>query len=130
MNQINTHEQKSNEPRIETKEQLVNIIREWVKIDNDVQKLQIELNTKKLEKKKTSLNLINLMKENEIDCFQINDGKIQYKKQNIKKPLSKKVLMNLLNQYYGDDPEKANELNQFLIENREESTKENIILKR
>lgn len=128
MNDTNTH--RPNDKNEMTKEQLINLIRDWVKIDSDIRKMQNELNARKAEKKKTSSDLIHLMKENEIDCFQINDGKIKYKKQNIKKPLSQKVLINLLNQYYVDDAEKANELSQFLIENREESTKENIVIRK
>lgn len=31
----------------ETKEQLINIIREWVKLDNDIRKLQKEISNRK-----------------------------------------------------------------------------------
>jgi hypothetical protein len=113
----------------ETKEQLVKIIKEWVNIDNEIRRLQNELNVYKLDKKKTSNDLIEVMKNHEIDCFQINDGKIQYKKQNVKKPLSNKIILKLLNEYYEGNEEKVTELNNFLLENREETIKENIIRK-
>ena len=114
---------------METKEQLVKVIKDWVKIDNEIRILQNELNIRKTDKKKISKELIDVMKMNEIDCFKINDGKIQYKKQNIKKPLSNKILMKLLNDFYNGDEKKATELNNFLLENREETIKENIVRK-
>ena len=111
---------------METKEQLVKTIKEWVKIDNDIRKLQAEIAKRKNEKKSISNNLMNIMKQNEIDCFDINDGQIYYSKKNIKKPITKKVLMNTLSKFYKGDINKATELNNFIIENREEIVKETI----
>lgn len=111
---------------METKEQLVKTIKEWVKIDNDIRKLQQEIAKRKNEKKSISNNLMNIMKQNEIDCFDINDGQIYYSKKNIKKPITKKVLMNTLSKFYKGDINKATELNNFIIENREEVVKETI----
>lgn len=111
---------------METKEQLIITIKEWVKIDNDIRKLQSEIAKRKSEKKGISNNLMNIMKQNEIDCFDINDGQIYYSKKNIKKPITKKVLMNTLSKFYKGDINKATELNNFIIENREEIVKETI----
>ena len=113
----------------ETKEQLVNIIKEWVKIDNDINKLQFEILSRKKEKKKMSIQLIDVMKKNEIDCFELKDGQILYCKKNIKKPISKKVLLNILNKYYNGDYIKASEVNDFILNNREETLQEVIIHK-
>ena len=70
---------------METKDQLIKTIKEWVKLDNDIRKLQKELAQRKNEKKKLSNSLIDIMKKNEIDCFDINNGQICYNKKNIKK---------------------------------------------
>ena len=40
------------------------------------------------------------MKSNEIDCFDINDGKLVYTQNKVKTPLSKKHLMSALMNYY------------------------------
>ena len=37
---------------METKEQLVNTIRKWIKIDNEIRALQKESNKRKVDKKK------------------------------------------------------------------------------
>jgi len=114
---------------METKEQLIKTIKEWVKLDNEIRTLQIEQAKRKNEKKNISASLINIMKTNEIDCFDIKDGQICYSKKNIKKPITKKILMNTLSNYFDGDLLKATELNNYIIENRSESTKETIVRK-
>lgn len=114
---------------MDTKEQLVNTIREWVKIDNEITSLQEEVKIRKNKKKQISESLISIMKQNEIDCFDIKDGQICYSKKQIKKPITKTLLINILSKYFEGDILKANDVNTFIMENREETTKESIILK-
>jgi hypothetical protein len=114
---------------IETKEQLIKIIKNWVKTNTEIQAIQSKLNVLKQDKKRVSSELIEVMKNNKIDCFQINNGEIQYKSKNKKKPLSNKRLMDLLNTFYSDDTERAVELNQYLMENKEQTVVENIVMK-
>ena len=114
---------------IDTKEQLVKIIKEWVKNDNEIRLLQKETRKRRLEKKQISARLMEVMKSNEIDVFDINDGQIQYSKKTVKKPITKKILMDILSKYYNGDFMKANELNTFILDNREEQTRETIMRK-
>ena len=113
----------------ETKEQLVNLIKEWVKQDNDIRKLQTEMNARKKEKTKMSTQLMTVMKQNEIDCFDLKDGQLLYTKKNIKKPITKKILLDILNKFYKGDYMKAIELNEFILNNREETVQEMIVHK-
>ena len=39
------------------------------------------------------------------------------------------MLLNILSQYYNGDPNKASELNNYILANREENTKETILRK-
>lgn len=110
----------------DSKEQLLTLIREWVKIDNELRTLQIEINKRKNDKKKFSTTLMEIMKKNSIDVFDINDGQLCYTKRNVKKPITKKALLDILATYYKGDLEKAGELNEFILENREEVLKETI----
>jgi hypothetical protein len=114
---------------MENKEQLIKCIKDWVKNDNEIRALQKEVNVRKNEKKRLSESLMRIMKEKEIDCFDMSDGQISYTKKNIKKPISKKLLLNLLSNYYNGDSIKANELNNYILENREETIKETICRK-
>lgn len=114
---------------METKEQLIREIKEWVKIDNEIRMLQKETNNRKNEKKIITNNLINIMKTHQIDCFDIKDGQLMYTKKNIKKPITKKNLITILSSYYNGNTEKAINLNNFIMDNREEIVKETITRK-
>jgi len=114
---------------METKEQLVNTIRKWIKMDNEIRALQKESNKRKTDKKKISSDLIEVMKKNEIDCFDINDGQILYSKKSVKKPITQKVLLDILSNYFEGDALKATEINNFIMESRESITKETIVRK-
>jgi len=114
---------------METKEELIKTIREWVKIDNEIRTLQKEQLNRKNDKKRLSSSLIDIMKKNEIDCFDINDGQIIYNKKNVKKPITKKALLEILQKYYKEDLLKANDVNNFILNNRQESIKEEIVRK-
>lgn len=114
---------------METKDQLIQTIKEWVKLDNELRALQKEQIKRKNDKKAMSILLMETMKQNEIDCFDINDGQICYSKKSVKKPITRKLLMDTLSTYFKGDLLKATELNNYIIENREEEVKENIVRK-
>ena len=111
---------------MENKEQLIKAIREWVKLDNEMRTLKKEMNNRKKEKDQLSTALINVMKQNNIDDFDTKEGHIQYSKKSVKKPISKKILLNILTTYYKDDNEKAAEVNSYILENREEVVRETV----
>jgi hypothetical protein len=117
------------EETLQTKDQLIEKIKEWVKVDNDIRTLQKELNQRKNNKKKVSAELIDVMKQNEIEVFRINDGEITYNKRSVKKPITKTALMSILSTYYQGDAAKATEVNNYILENREEVVKEKIVRK-
>jgi hypothetical protein len=111
---------------METKQQLVNSIREWVRIDNEMRKLKSETSKRKKEQKKLSESLIDVMRKNEIDEFELNDGKLMYSKRSVKKPITQKILLGILANYYEGDIKKAVDVNNYIMENREEVEVEKI----
>lgn len=113
---------------MEDKELLVSNIKEWIKIDNEIMQLKKEIKERTNKKKELSTNLVDVMKSNNIDCFDINGGSLIYKKNKIKKPISGKSLLNLLKSYYKNDEELAEEITKYVMENREEQIKD--IIKR
>jgi hypothetical protein len=108
------------------KAELVQLIKDWITTDNEIRELNKQAKQRKDKLKKVSHNLINTMKENEIDEFNVKDGKIMYSKTNVKKPITKKNLMSILSKYYKGDISQASEMNNFILENREEVVKESI----
>jgi hypothetical protein len=70
--------------------------------------------------------LLSVMKDNEIDCFDINDGKLVYSKSKTKQAVSKKVLLDALNKYFCDKPETASEIVEHILDSRTEKITETI----
>ena len=111
---------------METKEKLVQQIKGWMINDNEIREIQARLKELKDKRKGFADNLVGIMRKNEIDCFDVNDGKLIYTKTKVKAPLNKTTLVTSLMKYFKDDDEQAKELVQFLLESREEKVKESI----
>jgi hypothetical protein len=111
---------------METKEQLVNNIKEWIKIDNEIAQLKTEIKERNNKKKALTENLVSVMKTNQIDCFDINGGALVYKTNKVKKPINGKTLLAALQNYYKTDVKMAEELAKHVMDSREEQIKETI----
>ena len=108
------------------KAELVGSIKEWIRFDNEIRNLNKEIRDRKTQMIKISQNLMSTMKDNNIDEFNVKEGKLIYSKKQVKKPITKKYLTDVLLKYYEGDDEQATELNSFINENREATVKETI----
>ena len=87
---------------METKDQLVQHIKEWIGVDEEIKSLQKEIKIRKEKQKELTKDLMEVMKTNEIDCFECNSGQLMYTKNNVKKSINKKYLNSILNEYFQD----------------------------
>ena len=79
------------------REELISNVKDWIAVDNEIREGQKKLKIlRKIKKDKTEL-LVDVMKNNEIDCFDMKEGKLVYK-QNKTKHI---MLQNILNFMYG-----------------------------
>jgi hypothetical protein len=109
------------------KEQLLETVKMWIDLDDDIKGLQKQLRDKKNIKKQATSNLVETMKSHEIDCFEIGKGnKLIYSKKKTKKPLSKKHLLTALSTYFKGNPDQVKDLSKFIMNTREDNIKENI----
>lgn len=118
--------EEATKPKINTKDELISNIKEWIKIDNELTKMKIEVKERTNKKKQLTESLVNIMKSNAIDCFDINGGALIYKQKKTKKTISGKFLLAQLEEYYKDKPELAKEITQRVLDNRVEVIKEEI----
>ena len=112
--------------KLDTKDELIQRIKEWLKIENDIIRLNKEMKELKKKQKTLTNSLVNVMKINKLDCFDINGGKILYKKSISKKPINSKMLLNTLKTYFSTNPSTADEVTEFILNNRENVVKETI----
>jgi hypothetical protein len=112
--------------KLDTKEELIQRIKEWLKIDNDIIRLNKDLKELKKKQKLLTNSLVNVMKTNQLDCFDINGGKILYKKSISKKPINSKMLLNTLKTYFSTNPSTADEVTDYILNSRESVVRETI----
>ena len=112
-----------------TKEQLKDHLRQWVRVENEISTLSAEIKKRKLIHQQLSASLLSVMRQNEIDCFDIANGRIVYSKTKVRAPLNNGQLKSALTTYYKDDVEKASNLTEFLLASRVEKTRESIKMK-
>tara|TARA_E500000178_G_C16734937_1_gene623296 strand:+ start:293 stop:643 length:351 start_codon:yes stop_codon:yes gene_type:complete len=110
---------------MQTKEELVSHIRNWLAIENDIKDLRKLLREKTEKKKQLSNELLSVMKENDIDCFDITNGKLMTSKIKIKETVSKKMLLRVLTDYL-DKPEEVVKLTDYILDSRTVKEKEYI----
>jgi hypothetical protein len=112
--------------KLDTKEELIQKIKEWLKIDNDIIRLNKDLKEFKKKQKVLTNTLVNVMKTNQLECVDINGGKILYKKSISKKPINSKMLLNTLKTFFSTNPSTADEVTEYILNNREIIIKETI----
>ena len=110
----------------ETQQALLENVKSWLTIDNEIRALQKEIKERRKMKKQLTTDLMTTMKSNEIDALNVPDGELIYNKTKTKAPLSKKHLLSSLGQYFKGDQRMIDELSKFIMESRAEKEKESI----
>ena len=103
----------------DSKELLVNTIKEWVAINNKMNEIQKLLKDLRGKKKQLSDSLIKIMENNEIDGIDTNNGKLVYRKNKVKAPINKDYLLKMLENYFVKYPEiDIGDVGSFILDNR------------
>lgn len=116
-------------PSTISKEQIKDHLRQWIRVENEISTLSVEIKKRKLIHQQLSASLLDVMRKNDIDCFDIANGKIVYSKVKRRAPLNNGQIRSALTTYYKDDADKANNLTEFLLSTRVEKTHESIKMK-
>jgi hypothetical protein len=109
---------------------LKSTIKEWLLINNKLKDLEKHAKELKNKKKTISETLIKIMENNDIDCFDINNGKIIHRKTKIKGTINKDYLLKMLNEYFQDNLEiDTLDVGSFILNNRPIKENSSIIIK-
>ena len=111
------------------KDELVRIVRQWVKLDNEMRELQRHLKLRRDEKNKLTQELMRIMKTHEVDSFDMNGGQILYRKRSVKKPMTQKYLLDTLATFFEGDKVKAVEVGKYVLDHRTVVVNESIVHK-
>ena len=108
------------------REQLIDNVKQWIDLDEELKLLRKKARQLREQKKDLTSSLVSIMKDNDIDCFDVNDGQLIRTTRQVKTPLSKKHLLISLAQYFQNDPNVVKELGRFIMNSRGSKTKEDI----
>ena len=111
------------------KEELINIVKEWVNLDNEIRVLDREIKERKAKRKQMSDLLVGVMKNNEIDSVDINDSKLVHKQRRTKSSISKKYLTECLGEYFNNDSEQVDNIIAHIMESRKIDIKDVLMRK-
>jgi hypothetical protein len=109
-----------------TQQELLENVKTWLDIDNQIRTLQKEIRDRRKLKKDLTESLVGIMKNQDIDALNVPDGQLIYNKTKTKAPLSKKHLLVSLTQFFKNDQRMVEELSKYIMETRQEKEKENI----
>jgi len=109
------------------KELLSQTIKQWIKLDNEIKLLQNEIKGRRKKKNELTNSLVKIMKTNEIDCVDMNEGKILYTQSTIKKSINKNYLLESLEKYFKNNPNvSSDDVVEHILTNRQTNIKEGI----
>ena len=103
------------------KEELIAIIKRWVDVDREIRELNMKSRVARSQKKELTSELAKIMKENEIDCFDINAGRLTHSVRKTKGSVNKKLLIAALGEYFSDSDThfgKEDDIAEFILAKR------------
>ena len=109
------------------REQLIDNVKNWIDLDEELKVLRKKARKLREQKKDLTSSLVSIMKNNDIDCFDVNNGQLIRTTRQVKTPLSKKHLQTSLTQYFRNDPKVVKELGTFIMNSRTSKTKEDYV---
>ena len=110
-----------------SKAELINLIRSWKQLDDELKTIQKQIKERRNRKKIITEQLVKIMRNNEIDCFDINNGKLLYTQSKLKSTISRPYLLDVMSKYFADDDTiEIDKVTDFILENRNVKIKEGI----
>ncbi len=117
------------------KEELVELVKQWIDMDTEINKLNKSITSikKQIEsinkdKKKLTDKLLVVIKSKNTDIV-LGNNTLAHKVTKTKKAITKKYLLEQLNLYYKNQPEIAKDISTQILNNREVTIVEDIVLK-
>tara|TARA_B100001287_G_C22598212_1_gene489104 strand:+ start:203 stop:565 length:363 start_codon:yes stop_codon:yes gene_type:complete len=112
------------------KDMLIASIKEWIDVNNELNNLLKTVKQKRQQKQQLTNALVNIMKNNEIDCFDIKDGKLLCKTNKVKSSVNKQILLTSLQDYFNNNPDiNCQDVSNFILEKRPVKEVNNLIIK-
>ena len=110
-----------------SKAELINLIIIWKQLDEELKTIQKDIKERRNKKKQITQQLVKIMRNNDIDCFDINNGKLLYTKSKLKSSITKPYLLEIISKYFENDSSiEIDKVTDYILDNRSVKIKEGI----
>ena len=103
-----------------SKQDLIDIIKQWLEADEKLKCINIQARQARKTKNDLTCVLAQIMKDNEIDCVDVNKGKIIYGVKRTRSSVSKSLLTAALEEYLSETKQEGDpiEIAKYILERR------------
>ena len=105
------------------KTKLKEAVNQYLEIDNQIITLQKAIKERRKKKEELSKVILHTMKNNDIDQMNLKGDRLIYQVSEYKTPINKNYLNSVLNKYFNNNEDKANDLIEEIFNNREKVEK-------
>ena len=110
--------------------ELVSMVQEWMMLEKEIKSVQSKLRELRAHQKSATSRLVNVMKENEIDCLDIKDGRLSHRTLKSRSTVSRRHLLTAISTFFEheQDAELSSKLTEHIMNTREVKEKDKISL--
>tara|TARA_A100001015_G_C14485416_1_gene517169 strand:+ start:173 stop:559 length:387 start_codon:yes stop_codon:yes gene_type:complete len=106
-------------------DEFVEVVKSWVKLDDDIKQKNEDIKELKTEKKEYEMFILEYMDKINESVINISDGKLRKNKSLTKSPLKQEFIQNALLDITNDSV-KAMEITKYILENRPKTERINL----
>jgi len=107
-----------------TRTELVENVKKWIALDKEIHTMKRTLKERIAAHKSLAATIIQIMKSDSVDSYNIAGGAIIHKQRRSKRAISKKYLESEIYKYFVTDPSGAQNILETILNNRGEIVKD------
>ena len=111
---------------------LVSLVQQWLVGEKEIKLLQSQIRDLRKKQKNATNNLVSVMKEHDIDCLDVKDGRLSHKAQITRGAVSKKHLLESISVFFQDaeDPDLSSKLTGHIMNSRKATVQDKLNLRK
>ena len=115
-----------------TSGELVSLVQAWLSGERELKKAQANIRQLRKDQKEASSNLLAVMKNNEIDCLDVNDGRLSHITSKSRSGVSKAHLLASIGSFFDEEDagEMPERLTGHILDCRKTTIKDKLTLRK
>jgi hypothetical protein len=106
------------------------LVKEWMQLDGEIAALKRQARGLEDKKRELTKQIVGVMKENQIDAFDLTEGKLIRQNKKTKSGLTKAYLADCFSKYFKGESEAVKDLSNLIFSSRQEKSTDIIMCKK